>query len=124
VPEHSFEIASYDVDLDLSPEGATSSLRLEGEDGDDPQSIAYLNFYPEARLEPRRRIGIASSVVSVTADVHRSEYERFYHLLQTEKPVYCYAQYESGDEPIRDVESFGVSTDLETVGEGFEDWSF
>lgn len=125
MPEHTFEIASYDVDLNLSAEGAISSLRLQsGERGDESQSVAYLNFYPDDQFEPRRRIGVSSSVVSVTANLRRTEYERFYHLLQTERPVYLYAQYEVGDEPIRQVESFGLSTDLETVGEGFEDWSF
>lgn len=125
MPEHTFEIASYDVDLNQSSEGATSGLRLQGEEGiEEPESVAYLNFYPERRFETRRQIGISSSVVSVTVNLRRAEFDHYYHLLQTERPVYLYAQFEDGDGPIQEVESFGVSTDLETVGEGFEDWSF
>lgn len=119
MPEHTFEVDAYDVDLSMDDDGTTRGLRLT--DRGDPGTTAFLNFYPEGRIERRAEIAVAEEGTSLVVDAPLSEFDRFYHLLQTERPVYCYADYEERDGPLDDVESFGLATDLEMVGEGFED---
>ncbi|MFC7045803.1 hypothetical protein ACFQH6_10635 [Halobacteriaceae archaeon GCM10025711] len=121
--EFDFKVESYDVDLHPTSDGPTRSIRLEGSERDDPQGIAFLQFFPERRLRHRARLGLTEHLVSVSVDFRLDEYEPIYHLLQTERPVYLYAEYEESDDPIHSAESVGLTTELEIVGEGFEDFT-
>ncbi|MFB6106290.1 MAG: hypothetical protein ABEJ70_04880 [Halobacteriaceae archaeon] len=122
--EHTFEVETYDVDLHPVPDadGATRSLRLESASGA-ARDVAYLNFYPPDGYAPRARLGTSRDATSLTVRLPEEEFDRFYHVLQTEEPVYCYAQYHPGEDPVVDVDEFGVTTELEMVGEGFTDHS-
>jgi hypothetical protein len=122
MPVHSFEITRYDVEMVSDAEGATRGLQLEEAAGD-RRNVAFLQFVPADRRSGRRQVSVSEQVVAVAADLPVAEFEWYYHLLQTEQPVFCYAAYERGEGPIHELETFGLTTDLETVGEGFADVS-
>lgn len=115
------EVTGYDVDMYFLDEGAMRSIRLEGTDGEGTDAVAYLHFYANQRYADRAQLTVAPDLIALVVDLQLAEYEQLYHLLQTEKPVYLYAEYERTDEPVMRVTSMGVTTELEMVGEGFED---
>jgi hypothetical protein len=119
---HSFEVARYDVEMVYDAEGTTRGLQLEGT-ADDRRNVAFLQFVPADRPSGRRQVSFSEQTVAVAADLPVAEFEWYYHLLQTEGPVFLYAEYERGEGPIHELETLGLTTDLETVGEGFEDVS-
>ena len=118
---HDFQIEGYDVDLYFLEEGAKRSLKLAGTDDAGEDCVAYLHFYPDDEDVTRAQLTRAPDLTGLVVDLHRSEYDQLYHVLQTEKPVYLYVEYEDADAPVLDVESIGITTELEMVGEGFED---
>jgi hypothetical protein len=121
MPSHDFEIEGYDVDMYFLDEGPKRSLRLVGSDDSGEESVAYLHFFRNERYADRKQLTRSPDVTALIVDLPLTEYDELYHVLQTEKPVYLYAEYEASDDPVRDVESVGITTELEMVGEGFED---
>jgi hypothetical protein len=77
-----------------------------------PAHTVSIQFHP---VLPADFVNIGNTFSTIQMSVDR--FDTFYHLLQTEKPVF-FSAYETGNPPI----SFaGLSSDAEGTGEGFRD---
>ena len=101
-------VASYKVDIfQSSTLDYDRSLRLTLADPTQTVSIQFPAAAPTDYVD----IGTSFSTMRVAA--HR--FDEFYHLLQTESPVF-FTAYETGT-----IRFVGLTTDPEGTGEGFSD---
>lgn len=115
-----FEAAGYDVDRYFLDEGA---VRTPGPRGParGTDTVAHLALLSEPAVRgPGATDGGTRPARAGRRPAARGV-EHLYHLLQTERPVYVYAEYERSDQPVAQVTAMGVAAELEMVGEGFED---
>lgn len=102
------QLTSYEVsNFQASTLNYDSSLRLTLADPDHTVSIEFPGSAPVDNVN----IGGGLSTVKVNSHC----FDEFYHMLQTESPVY-FTAYEFGD-----LRFVGLSTDAEGTGEGFQD---
>lgn len=121
MPEHTFEVEAYDVDLYLLGEGSRRSLRLEGVDPDGHDAVGYLNFFDDEDHLGRAEFSRTDDAVAVVADLPLDAFDQLYHVLQTEQPLALYVEYVASADPLCEVTDVGLTSSLEMVGEGFED---